>query len=544
MTDHHRPDPTDQPTDRRSEQGVDFAPTRIGDDRRRRIDPVAIVAAVLVLGLGAAVLKPWETSAPAGQANATVPPASVAPGPATTAPPPAAAPLDRPVAAMVAAALEVAPVRRERGIQLFVDGAPRDAPAETPADASLVERWMGTAGGIDTVAAITVDRPVRGLGVTAGPGEAVLDVRVWQDAGAYGWRWLDAAVVDVGRSAAEHVLLPPSVDGTPLAAWPAGRYRLDVLMGGWMDHLEVVLDVPATEPDPPGRPAPRAPPEPPEPPRTLADVSVMQAYAVVDDAVRPLTARPGPLLDQTAAWVDPTGVVARVPPGRVTTLGVALPPSAADVEAAIRHLAPAPTRGDDAEYILTAGEGSGASTVGWSRADGRPLTPGVYALDLAWEDDEGAHSAAWHVELRPAGAERPLPLLDAARRYAPFADALQLIVSRPWRLGMEAGSQAVATFDLDATHDCAATRMGEPPVVVGLGVPKGASVVDVTSYRQRPLGGRETIGVRVVRDAVPGLVLVVPRDAGRFRPVTHEFRVTLEQDGAESIYGITICLGT
>ena len=40
---------------------VDFEPVRIGG-RRRRIDPLLVVAAAVVVALGIAVVKPWESS--------------------------------------------------------------------------------------------------------------------------------------------------------------------------------------------------------------------------------------------------------------------------------------------------------------------------------------------------------------------------------------------------------------------------------------------------------------------------------------------------
>lgn len=534
-------DPRRDETDGRPADPVAFAPTRLGGPgggpRRPRIAAVLVVLALVV-----AVLKPWDGIAPLDAPTTAM--ASPTPSPSAASQTPARTP-----EVLTDPALEVLAVttpRRERGLRLLVQ-APATG-AEDGASRSLAEQWVRVPDGQPGPTELVSDTPVRLLGITAAPSQAVLDIRVWHDAGADGWRWLETTTLASDRPAADLLLLPPRVGGMALPSWPAGRYRLDLLMGTWIDQLELVLDAPtatngAVALDPP----PLAPGD--AVPAVRAEPRV-GPYAVAGGALRPLAAGSGPLLDAAAAWLDTADLVARQALPGAMALGVTLPLDATDMRGTIRRLAPEPVIDGPAgrPTVRAAADGTQHPGLEWVRGQSRAWAPGVYALEATWRDGDGSRAATWHIELLPGSAGHPRALLEAARRYATYARGFddvepRLIVGRPWRNGMEAGSQAVAMFPLGGELSCGDTRLDEPPAAVGIALPSGAVLVGAEAYRIRQTGGREAAGIRVVPEAAPGLALLAPRDAPRFRPDTYDLWFTVQRDGGERTHEVRVCLG-
>lgn len=532
---------------------VDFAPARLGG-QRRRLDPSIVVGLVIVLGIGAAILKPWDdgesASAPTGAPSAAVaasptPPASPSPLPDAT--PDAAA-------AVAEAALEAAVPRRERGVRVLVDGAASAAAGADAESADLEEAWYPVAEAAipSTPVTVTSATPVRVLGMTASTDRNPLGVRFWRASDDEGWRWLDVPSLASDRPAAELLFAPPRLGGITIPAWPAGRYRLDLLMGTAIERIDLVLEAPpggggplqdldqaavlgrfdreGETPALPGRPR-------------------FGPYAVASGVHRPLEAEPGPLLDPAAAWLDPGDRVARaVWPGAIA-LGVTLPEDALDVSGIIRRLAPDPVfDGPTARVIAADTDGDSAPAIEFVRGGGRAWAPGVYAIEATWRDGQGARSTAWHIELLPGSATRAAPLLDAARRYAGQAGREALIVSRPRRLGMEAGSDAVVSFPLGGEIGCDRSRMDDTPMALGLGLPDDAWLVAAEALRDRSTGGAAAVGLRLVPDALPGLALIAPRDLPRFRAGLYSLRLHVEglpgeDRGQPVVRTVRICLG-
>ncbi|MFP5342493.1 MAG: hypothetical protein ACLGIJ_06175 [Candidatus Limnocylindria bacterium] len=204
----------------------------------------AVVVALAVLaGLGLAIAKPWGEGRPDD-------PAAV--GPSQTASAPTLAPSPEPAAPVLldpadpwltVGLLDAVEPRDRWGISALLDGRPSGS--LIPAFTEVWQRAVPTAGGPVAPLILRAPGPVRALAITAPPDDIPLDVRAWTRLTGGGWGWLLVARSASGHPAALPVLLPPSGFDGPLDRWPAGRYRIDLLMGDRVQRIDITLDIEA-----------------------------------------------------------------------------------------------------------------------------------------------------------------------------------------------------------------------------------------------------------------------------------------------------------
>ena len=223
-------------------RSLEVEPARVGR-RRSSVVPilVSMAAAAFVL---VAVVKPW-----AGEGAGGSPRPSSAPGattrPGGTAALPSASPGPTPA------------VIRLRDEDLLAATSPRSSWGiravvlpSGPVD-SLEERWTpiddtgyAIAADTRTVAAsapVALDGDtVVALGVTTPADALPLDMRIWRmDTGGIPRRL--PAVTIAGPEPGSRLWKPVSSTGVPGAPWPAGTYRIDVLLGRSIDRVVLVV---------------------------------------------------------------------------------------------------------------------------------------------------------------------------------------------------------------------------------------------------------------------------------------------------------------
>ena len=541
----------------REPESVAFERVPLGGGRGgRRFDPVLLGVVAVVIALGAAIVKPWDTAneGGAGAASASHAAASPAAGAATapaSAPPAAAEAILTAPITWPRAAAAIRP-HDDWGVRVIVRD-PEPPAADDPAG-GFVERWSA----IDEVSnPVTADRAVLALGLTFPHDTTPLDIRIWRSEPGAGWRWMDTQALEATPSGGAYLFGPPVIDGVQFPVWPSGSYRADVLVGGTVLRKDIVLagesrtllGTRADRGEPLGS-------------TFAADLSELQggAFATVDGVAVPLTSRPGRPLDPAQAWLDvvhddgsdqsgPVGV-GYLP--RANGLGVLLDPGASALNATIRRLAPddGPVLESTRAVGLRFGtEGERAPYVVFRAPGGVAFAPGVYAIDAAWTTTAGGREeATYNVELRP-GPERLAPeLLEAARVYAPQTGVDALVIAGPDYgtgygslisvLPLVTGSSEGAYRDIGCDSASPISLSGRPRVI-GLAHAAGAAPEDVQA-RLLFQGGRE-LGVPLLLspDAGPGMSLLAPADAPDFVPGV--YGLTLRTDGVDR--SVTVCLG-
>jgi hypothetical protein len=506
--------------------------------RRRRFDPVVGVVACIVLGLGLAVLKPWEAGPDVDTAVGAT--ASAAPSAAASSPAPAAsdgAAAAGPVLAPSVAWRRVAPVVRTRdawGVRAIV----RD-PAATPAtesgtDDPLTERWAAVRpvdGDARPVVLETPDQGILALGVTFPPDELPLDVRVWLAAADDTWTWVGANPLHPAPALGGYLLGSPTIRGTPLETWPAGRYRIDVLSGAGIRHLHVAVpdrfevvpppDGPAAATDPSLRSpfAPRFPDDAPPGPFLVAAGEVLPFHADAEAEPR----------DAAALWRDGT---AGTHAPDATGLGLLFPPESTEASATLHLVAPLdrPAAGRRALGMRFAEERS--PFVVFRAPNGAAWASGTYRLEAVWTAADGERASAnYHLELLPAPDLVPAMVLDAARGFRQWAGRIDALVGMP--AFAEAAEQDLACLE---GNEAVVT---ETPTVIGLGHEPDRPPGRVSGELQFDGGRLATQPVLVATEALPGLTLVAPARSTSFAPGV--YRLTLEEaDGPRTL---VLCAG-
>jgi hypothetical protein len=543
----------------REPTGASFEPERLRP-ARRRLDPAVLAAGIVVVAIVVAVLKPWaapmdQAATPLGTSGAG---ASVAVVTSPT-PSPEPEPSDQ-VTLGAAGAAAVEPERRRPPIT-WADAAPvlrghdawgvravvrdpepdaRSDPATDPPGSGLVERWAAPdtpSPGDDVAVLPTGGRQVLAVGVTFPPDQMPLDARIWRARGDdRGWEWLDARPLDPTPSLGAMLFAPPrTVDGY-LPAWPAGRYRIDLLVGGSVRSIHADLP-PGVAARPPVIDALRSGTEP----LVSAFASVTSGidgglFATVDGRGVPIAGAGIAVSDPGAAWIQ--GVPSVFEP-RATGLGVMFPVGASSPNATLRRLVPdgnfeeprrAPgIRFDDAgrwPYMLFRAPGGGA----WPA--------GVYGVEAGWTDAAGTHRASYAVELRPGRQATPPPALAAARALANRAGSDGVLGIPRWPVD---GLRRAFVEGVDLTCGARGSMLptGEQPALLAIGHPVG---VDVSTARLELLldGGRtRSMPVLIARDVVPGLSLLAPASGQAFPTGVHRLDVG---DGADA-RTTRVCIG-
>ena len=389
---------------------VDFDPVRLAP-RRRRIDPIALGVVMVVVALGAAVVKPWEAGPLSQQtgpsAVAAVQPTATTP-PANPPAPSAGGPAIHRVAARQPTWSEISPIVTPHdawGVRVVVFGGP--GVGGTPTTTGYAEAWTPATAAPDGSEAARAERdtrPVVALGVTAPRAEAALDARIWRVHNGGRLEWVDALPVLAGDLGGSLLSVRPGVDGAPFGAWEAGDYRVEVLAVDGIRWLDVTLPdgtggVPPLD-DLPSTPVATVP-------AATSDPSGLPSgpFATADGIVVPLATDGSEPLSEQAAWEDLVlhdgAHVASVALPRAAGLGVALRPDAWLISADIRRLTPGATAFEAPPPIERPQRATGAPFVVFAAPGGGTWRPGIYAMTVAWTDGGAPVTATWHVELRP-----------------------------------------------------------------------------------------------------------------------------------------------
>ncbi len=535
---------------------AEFERVKLGP-RRRRIDPVAVGVVVVVAALIVALVKPWGDVGPGPAVRPSQAASSSGPRLPTIALP---ADLVPPTWADVRSVISR---RSEWGIRTIEISSQNAATSGTTG--GYAERWFATDASLDGSAGSSVvlderDGAIVALGVTFPPEETPLALRIWLSRKGGELEWIDTRPVDVVPARGAYLLLRRSGAAAAVHSWAPGRYRIDLLAGGEIRRVELLIrDASGDLPDP--KPWPGA-----GRPTTALDGAWFEGlpvglFAQVGPAVVPLASSAGPALDEAGAWLDldpggtgpePGSFVARSWQPRATRLGVVLPPASTVRSAVLRRLAPF----DDTTRIVgetTTGSGESRSYVAFAPATGATWRPGVYAITVVWEDGDGAHDRTWHVELRPGPVSAEPALLSATRAWARYAGAGGVLLGTTE--SRNGGLEATATRLVPITPQtgtrypglsgtaaigCGGTFIRGRPTLIGLVGPDGTKLTPVASRILFPFADAGPLPILTAAGAVPGLVVVAPLLTAEFGgPAAYGFRAGSGGDAP----GYTVCVG-
>jgi hypothetical protein len=390
--------------------------------RRRSRRPELFVGLVGAF-IAVAIAKPWSAPEPAPE-EATPAPSTTAqvthpePTPATASPSPTVQPLpDPPTEAQAIAGIRSALLPHDGwGVRIL---------EELPtANGSAVyrERWFpvnppplaadpGTGGLAVTATAFVAGDAVRAIGVTAPAGASPLDVRVWR-IGPAPTTWLDVAPLDRATGAGHLTIMPPRQAAVPLAEWPSGLYRFELLMSDQAIapvHVNLIslgsFRGVGTRPPPQaelsaGRTGPIGLARTPTGPFVVASGRVLSIDAAASTP-----------LSQAATWftsLDPAGrVVGSVAPSDgagVDAIGFAFAPTDRAIEARLEPLGT--TRGPAGGIVLSTSDGRDGTghPVRWFSAPAGPLPAGTWGLEVRSGPSSVGPWRRYVVEIRPGQA--------------------------------------------------------------------------------------------------------------------------------------------
>ena len=395
---------------------VEFEPVRLGP-RRRRIDPLVVGLIVIVAAGAVAVVKPWEGGPDGAAASSSAAVASGSAGPVASglAARPIRVPASNPPRLPAPTWNEIGPIapHATRGI-ITVVVTPGGGSANAGSTPTLFEEhWSPSIADVTGQEIVLVqpdDQTILALGVTGPGGQRPRDLRIWRFHTDRALEWIDAHAIVGGPEAGPLLFIRPGSSGSGFTPWEPGTYRVDLLSGGVIRGIVVMI---------PGRfgrvPAPDAPPPAAQTGLTkpaASDPSNVRfgLFATVDGTGVPLAAgeTAGPL-DQRAAWLDVLPTAGRPAPSvvataylpRATGIGAMLTSHAAIQSASLERLAPDGALPPQQMLGGVSYVHGGTPWVVFAAPDNGAWAPGVYALSVEWIDVTGSHSATWHVELRP-----------------------------------------------------------------------------------------------------------------------------------------------
>lgn len=492
---------------------------------------MVVGAIVVVVAIAVAVVKPWD----AGSGSASLPSPFGSIASAAIAPTPA--PLDPSDPVDAAAVLAALQPHDMWGMQVV------GWETGTSPEPTLVEHWLKVVptpdGGVSPLD-VTSDPPIVALGITSPSEVTPLDVRAWVRGTDRRWHALEIGSFDSDRPDAALLLPPPTVDGATLPAWPPGTYRFDLLMGQTIYRLDVTID-----PDLPSAEVPVSHWATTTGDGSMAWLDDIAAgpFAVSNGFVMRLASRGGPALRDPEAWLGLDGFVASAWLPSVTGLGVVLPSGSRDASAGIRRIAPEPGGPGVAMARVEVDAGTsetGVPFVVFHTTAGERLDPGVYAIDVSWNEVSGSRSLTWHIDLRPGPAARSSTLLDAARTYGAEAGVDGIVLRGAGRGETGARPAPVRTFAMAPEIGCGDDPTDETPAVIGLGHPADIHPRSITATLRVP-GDRETdVPLRIAPVVIPGLTLIAPARDVAFAPGTYTFTTT----ALGTTRAFTLCLGS
>ena len=542
---------------------VEFEPVKLGQ-RRRRVDPVAIAAVIVLIGLGAAVVKPWNPAAEPAAGGVALGSGEPAPAlPDGSAAPSLEVPVVlprilRPVTtASYATWSEVRAAVRPHdawGIRAIV-GRPA-ALLGPPGDLRFEEVWNAVPDTRGTPAPIDIepnDQTVVAIGVTFPATHTPIDTRIWL-VHPDRLEWIDTQPLDPSPAGGGFLYRTLGGDGS-VRNWAAGRYRIDVLVDGSIRRIGFTL---------PNRF--EIVPDGSEPAAVLDDLidpagSALPGYPVglfvtaSGDSI-PLEAESGPPLTEAGAWLNvdpgtghaPRSHVATVFVRSATGLGVILPPESKVRRSEILRLAPEPLRGDPVLVPDDASPAPQAAHVLYRPPGGGAWTPGVYRLSVTWDDPAGRHVQSWHVELRPGPVGELPEMLLAVRGFARYAGSTGVVVGTAEPL--EGGPRSVAIRLLRAGQasgtgialrdrvPCDGVRIDGLAGVIGLVSPLDSLPVTVAARVLFEFNRSGEQPLLTAAGDVPGLTLISPAAAPPLPSDAYQLRV----DDTTNPVGSSVCL--
>lgn len=410
----------------REPTSASFEPQRLTPPRRR-LDPAVVGAIVVVLALGAAILKPWGGLAPSDEREIAAEASGSATDPATDPVPTASAAVatlhDPAVAAPILSWPTAASVIRPHdrwGVRAIVPAMEPDSIDPVTGEVtSVMERWSDATKAMrrsDSASSdplvLGMEQVVLALGLTFPPQDMALDYRVWQATADDTWTWLDVVPLEPRPVAGTFLLGPPIIESRQPRSWPTGRYRLEVLTTTGMQYLDVALpgrweqapDVGASDS---GRDPLRSPFSP-----SFDAIDGPGPFVVEDGQARTVVSDLAPtgVTDLESLWLDGTGVT-HAP--RATGIGLMLAADTRELSATLHRVG------------LGGGPAAARRVTGLRFADGRfPFVifrglrgaawePGTYRIDASWTDATGRRSAAYHLQLRPGAGIGPASISGA-----------------------------------------------------------------------------------------------------------------------------------
>lgn len=524
---------------------VEFDPVRIGG-RRRRVDPVAVGVAIVLIGLAAAIVKPWEAgrsmSAPATSVASAVPTASPSIG---LTPLPVA--LDDPT--VVAEILAALPSFDAWGVQFVVadEGSDRFSGLWAPAD-PLDDGTLRVRLGPESA-------PVA-IGITTPIDETPLDVRVHRAVADGSWAWLDVPRITSSGTSSGNVFAPPSIGRGRPSTWLASDYRFDVLLGDRIQHLDVGWDDEDGNHEPPLPASPAADDVPPAP--VLVDVLPPGLFVARNGGAQHLEpARGAALTTEADVWLDspdesdPTmgRGAARASATGVTGVGVVLPDGATDISALLLRLTTdGPFKAPKVAIVDEADRSETPPYIIYGPPSGSSWLPGVYMVRVTWTDAIGPHVGSWPLTLWPGPPAADPILLGAARAFLRHAGADGLIVAPREVLEGQApaGLVQLLSFVRDEDVDGGVEPIGcgdgtviaGAPDVIGIGHSFEEATLEVTADLLVP--GDDPTPVPLLTVPMAGLTLVRPADGAPFDQGVFRFYLV----GADRAIVPTVCIGT
>lgn len=545
---------------------VEFEPVKLGP-RRRRADPVVVGAMVVLLGLVAAIIKPWTLgAAPAGDgpgldiALETASPL-IASAPANAVPPssvPNPPPPGQPVnTASFATWDRVRAAVRPHGTWGIRAIVGRPSALLAPAgDLRFDEIWNALPAGHGTTPSIDIepnDQTVVAIGITFPPSHTPIDTRIWLEH-PDGFEWIETQASDASPAGGGFLYRMIGGDGT-IRNWTAGRYRVDILVDGAIRRFGFTLPNRFDIVPDGAEPAPAAADLVDPAGSALPGMSEGPFVTASGDSI-PLRTEAGPPLTEAGAWLNVDPGTGRAPRSHVATvfvrsatgLGVILPAGAVVRRSEIRRLAPEPLDGEPLLVPDDASLAPQAAHVLYRPPDGGAWTPGVYRISVMWDDSTGQHDRSWHIELRPGPVGELPSMLLAARGFARYAGSTGVVVGTAEPL--EGGPRSVAIRLLQPGQavgtgipprdrvPCAGVRVDALSGVVGLAGPVGIPPPRVAARVLFEFNRSGEQPLLTAAGDVPGLTLVAPAGPPQLPSDAYQLRI----DDTTKPVGASVCL--
>jgi hypothetical protein len=334
---------------------------------------------------------------------------------------------------------------------------------------------------------------------------------------------------------------PAPGDATAAGGWPAGDYRIDVLLTGRVVHVL-------------GRIVGDAAPRPRPTPGATSAIPLLQAvsgfepgpFALTPTSVVPVAADPGGPLADIEAWLGPAREpgpdrrVGRIVGDPIEGIGLLLAPGERLVSIELAELVPEPAllvlRRIDLAGITGYGRDVGPA-VTLLPAAGTAIGDGLYALTATFHDADGIlRTTTWNLEILPAD-----PPLRAA---LPLVQLKYLVVARSEVDGLGrgpiVGPEDVAGSDGDGT--CGGTaRIGPTDEMIALAAGPDD---DVRDLRLVPIDTirRIDVDVRFALDVADGLTLIALPHGG-IAARHYALLATLGGGSTRTERQYTVCVG-